>query len=552
MKANIHQTARCLLSAVALAALAALTACGGGGSGPASPATYKVGGTVIGLAGSGLVLNSDFGGDLAVSASGSFTFSTRLPDGSAFNVGVKIQPTSPAQNCMVANGAGTIAAVNVTSVDVTCTSGYTLRGTISGLQGSGLELQIVDPGTRGSYGGGHPGHNVGPPLQITSNGPFTIVESPPTASEGLIAVISRQPASPSQFCLMHNAIDFQAANVTNIEVGCSQFAYAANAGDDMVSAYAIDAASGALAAVGTPVPAGMSSHAIVGAYDRSYVFVSNEGSNDVSAFAVDFLSGALTPAPGSPFAAGADPKALALFERYLYVANAGSDTVSVIDAVNAAGNAGDRTVRAYATGKGPSSLQLDGGGFLYVANNGGSNDISAFAIDLAGATGALFPVPGSPFPAGGNPLSLAFGAGGKFLYSANPDPTNPSISGFSIDLGTGALTPLSGSPFPLPVSHYIATDQTGAYLYVTSGASIVGYAIDATTGALTPLPGFPVAAGANAYSITVDPTNQFLYVANDGAANVSGFRLDASTGALTPMSGSPFPAGIHPEFIATF
>ena len=64
MKANIHQTARCLLSA---AALAALTACGGGGSGPAStvtpppPATYTVGGTVTGLTGSGLVLQTNAG-----------------------------------------------------------------------------------------------------------------------------------------------------------------------------------------------------------------------------------------------------------------------------------------------------------------------------------------------------------------------------------------------------------------------------------------------------------------------------------------------------------
>jgi 6-phosphogluconolactonase len=114
------------------------------------------------------------------------------------------------------------------------------------------------------------------------------------------------------------------------------------------------------------------------------------------------------------------------------------------------------------------------------------------------------------------------------------------------------LSPLSGSPFPLPVSHYIATDQTGAYLYVTSGTSILGYAIDATTGALRPLPEFPVAAGANAYSISIDPTNHILYVTNDGAATVSGFILDASTGALTPMAGSPFPAGNHPQFIATF
>ena len=80
---------------------------------------------------------------------------------------------------------------------------------------------------------------------------------------------------------------------------------------------------------------------------------------------------------------------------------------------------------------------------------------------------------------------------------------------------------------------------------------VVGYGIDATTGALTALAGFPVAAEADAYSVSVDPTNQFLYVTDDGAANVSGFTLDASTGALTPMSGSPFPAGHHPKFIAT-
>jgi hypothetical protein len=63
------------------------------------------------------------------------------------------------------------------------------------------------------------------------------------------------------------------------------------------------------------------------------------------------------------------------------------------------------------------------------------------------------------------------------------------------------------------------------------------------------LPGFPVAAGANAYSVSIEG-NQFLYVANEGSANISGFTLDLLTGALTPMAGSPFPAGNHPKFIA--
>src|SRR3981081_3984846 len=117
---------------------------------------------------------------------------------------------------------------------------------------------------------------------------------------------------------------------------------------------------------------------------------------------------------------------------------------------------------AVATGKGPSSIAVDfNGQFIYVANNGGSNNVSAFSVDPT--TGILTPVAGSCCPAGANPLSLALGATVKFLFTANPDATNSSISGFKVDTNSGALTPLSGSPFPLAVSHHIATDRTGAY-----------------------------------------------------------------------------------------
>jgi 6-phosphogluconolactonase len=85
-------------------------------------------------------------------------------------------------------------------------------------------------------------------------------------------------------------------------------------------------------------------------------------------------------------------------------------------------------------------------------------------------------------------------------------------------------------------------------LYVTTGASVVGYSIDAT-GLLTALTGFPVASGANAYSVTVDPSNQFLYVGNGGSANISGYRLNAANGELTAIPGSPFTAGSQPDFI---
>jgi 6-phosphogluconolactonase (cycloisomerase 2 family) len=288
-------------------------------------------------------------------------------------------------------------------------------------------------------------------------------------------------------------------------------------------------------------------------YPRQYVvFVGNEDSNDVSAFSVNSATGALTKVHGSPFAAGGtDPIAMVAYwhggNYNLYVANAGSHNLSAYSIDQGTGalaplSPGPSTI---ATGNNPTSVVVaPSASVVYVANHGGSNDISAFSTDLT-------EVSGSPFPAGGNPLSLAVGGGGKFLYSANPDATNPSISGFSVDQTSGALSPLSGSPFKLPVSQYMATDQTGSYLYVTLGASVVGYGIDPATGALAKLAGFPVPTEANAYSVSVDPTNRFLYVTNDGAGNVSGFTLDASTGALTSMAGPPFPAGNHPKFIAT-
>jgi 6-phosphogluconolactonase (cycloisomerase 2 family) len=388
-------------------------------------------------------------------------------------------------------------------------------------------------------------------VRISANGTATLNAVYPASYSGYdFVAITQQPSSPTQRCVISNAaVSIEVASGTGFTVACAAYSYVTNAADNTLSAYSIDPTTGALALLGTPIATGTSPSAAAagaptGDPNVRYVYVANKGSNDISAFTVNNKTGELTVVPGAPFAAGTDPQAILLGPSdYLYVANAGSDNVFLYPVPYGALQAPS----TIATGKNPTSMAIAPlySAVVYVANHGGSNDISAFLYDGT-------PVPGSPFPAGGNPLSLAVGAGGRFLYSANPDAKNPSISGFSIDQTTGALSPLSGSPFPLPVSHYMATDQTGAYLYVTSGASIIGYAIDATTGALTALPGFPVASGANAYSISIDSSNQFLYVANDGGANISGFKLDAATGALTPMAGSPFPAGNHPQFIATF
>ena len=102
-------------------ALLALSACGGSGSGTgvaAVPsATYTIGGTISGLAASGLVLAN--GGQSASPAANatSFTFPTAASSGASYAISVSSQPAG--QTCTVANGSGTVATANV-SVQVTC------------------------------------------------------------------------------------------------------------------------------------------------------------------------------------------------------------------------------------------------------------------------------------------------------------------------------------------------------------------------------------------------------------------------------------------------
>jgi hypothetical protein len=99
-------------------ALALLAGCGGGASAP--PNRYTVGGTVAGLAGSGLELQLNGGSALAVLQAGAFAFPTGLSTGAAYSVTVTVQPSLPNQTCVVTRGAGTVGVANITDVAVTC------------------------------------------------------------------------------------------------------------------------------------------------------------------------------------------------------------------------------------------------------------------------------------------------------------------------------------------------------------------------------------------------------------------------------------------------
>ena len=150
---------------------------GGSGGDMATGSNVSIGGTVSGLAGSGLVLENNGGDDLTVSANGAFTFATKLIAGSFYCITVKQQPISPSQTCKVA-ATRVYAWSDVSDVAVTCTTNtYSISGTVTGLKGTGLVLR----------------DNGGDDLAVSADGAFKFAT--PVASGATFTVsVKTQPS----------------------------------------------------------------------------------------------------------------------------------------------------------------------------------------------------------------------------------------------------------------------------------------------------------------------------------------------------------------------
>jgi hypothetical protein len=172
---------------------------------PPPPSQFTIGGSVSGLAGTGLVLQDDGGDNLSVTASGNFTFKTSLTSGGAYKVTVLTQPSSPAQTCAVTNGSGS-ATANVSNVQVACTTAtHTIAGTVINLVGSNGGLELQDNGND--------------LLSVNANGPFTFTTAIDDGSTYAVT-ISMQPTNPAQKCEVSNGTGTATANVTNVTVDC--------------------------------------------------------------------------------------------------------------------------------------------------------------------------------------------------------------------------------------------------------------------------------------------------------------------------------------------
>lgn len=522
-------------------ALFMLSACGGGGESTPAPTpvvSYTVGGSISGLAAT-VVLQNNSGNDLSIAADGNFSFTASIPSGNAYSVTVKTQPSNPTQTCTVTNGSGSVTNSNILNIDVSCsTNRYVISYSVSGLSGSGLMVQNASNG-----------------MAVVGDGTYSF-SSAVASGRSYDVYVAQQPSNPVQSCTVANASGVVTnANITAPIVTCitpplqtPRFAYVANYNSTDISGYAVNAMNGELTPLsGSPFATSSAPNAIAVDPSGKFAYVANSN-EEISAYSINTTTGTLTEISGSPFATTLRSMSIAVDPsgKFVYVANSGNGGAGHVSAyaINPTTGALQPVPGSpFAAGLTPYSVSVDPAGkFVYVAN-ADSNNVSAFVINPT--TGALVAVSGSPFTAGAVPFSVAIDPAGKFAYVPNAD--SIYVSAYSINTITGALTQLSGSPIAVglfPVS--IAIDPSGKFAFVAKGpAAEVGvFAIDSTSGALTEVTGSPFSTSGYATSITVDPSGNFAYVAHGSNNNVSAYAINRATGALTAVVGSPFVTGM--------
>ena len=168
-----------------------LSGCGGGGGGNAT-----LSGSLSGLAaGLRVALQVNSANDITLASDQAFSFPATLTSNRGYKVTVLTQPVG--QTCTIQNSLGSVDSTgnNVSGIAVTCVSGLTIRGTVTGLA-AGASLVLSNTAV--------------PLLPVSANGAYGFPGSLAVGSAYAVTV-STQPAL--QICTLANATGIVVANV---------------------------------------------------------------------------------------------------------------------------------------------------------------------------------------------------------------------------------------------------------------------------------------------------------------------------------------------------
>ena len=514
---------------------------------------FTVGGTVSGLSGSGLVLQDNAGDNLAISASGAFTFATSVASGAGYAVTVLAQPSSPTQTCTVTNGASNVGGANVTDVSVNCvTSTYTIGGTVTGLAGSGLVLQDA----------------AGDDLAVTSYGTFTFLT--PIASGAPYAVtLLTQPGSPLQTCSVSGATGIvTAGNVTSVAVNCTTDTFTVggtisglagtvvlqdNGGDDLT------VTTNGTFAFSTPVASGQAYAITVksqpGAPSQTCVVANGTGSIDTSA-----VSSVAVTCTTNTFSIGGTVTGLAATESVVLQDNNGDNltvsangTFTFATSIASGATYGVTTLTNPASPLAQTCVVDSGSGTVAAANVGNVNvtcTTNTYAVggNVTGLVGAGLVLRDN----GGDDLTVTsngafhfatkIASGGTYAVTTLQNPTSPSQT-CVVSSGTGGVTnadiasvsiacttntySIGGSVSGLAAGNGLvlqnnagnntAINANGPFTFSTKIASNAAYAVTILS-----------QSGATAQTCTVSGGTGTV-----GAGNVTGITINCTTNTYT-------------------
>lgn len=232
----------------------------------------------------------------------------------------------------------------------------------------------------------------------------------------------------------------------------SPFLYAVNQTAGNVTGFTVDPGNGNLGVIqGSPFPIQPVSHpaAVAIAPTGNFLFVANGTEGTIAVFSIGD-KGVLAQA-GLPVSVGAGAVLASIAVehsgRFLYVTDSAHNAVAGF-AIQGNGALTPISGSPFAAGATPLGLGADPQGALLFVANSGSNTVSVYAIDSK--SGALGPVSGSPFPTGGvGPSAVAVDANTSFVYVT--EQTSHDIAAFAI-ASNGALSAVKGSPFGVATS----------------------------------------------------------------------------------------------------
>lgn len=366
----------------------------------------------------------------------------------------------------------------------------------------------------------------------------------------------------------------------------SKFLYMSDCNNQAIWGFTIDSATGALTQIaGSPfLGAGncfnnFNTNSIQLQVDPlgRFLYGLSVSNQIISAYAINAATGALTPVPGSPFTT-MGTSAIGITEepsgKFIYVSAISSGGNGIVDEFSIDQTSGALVRLAGAPFPLPGAfpfvfygavLTADPlGKFLYVLAAdpaGGVSSIGVEAFTINPITGAIAPVAVPVTPSIQLPFiwEIVADPSGNFVFTKSST-VNPFLSvmdAFSVDRSSGTLTLVSEnrtkfmgrinaialSSGTTPITHV----PQFAYVANSGDNTVSVYSIDPSSGILTGVG--PTATGTNPQSIATDPSGKFLYVANQGSNNVSAYAIAGQTGLLSAIPGSPFAAGLQPVSI---